>query len=271
MKRLPSRIRRRGSTLLLGVRERLDEVRGRRDPLTPPARIWPQPGSFSASGDARVRLLVERARLEPHERVLDVGCGPGKLGFALARFLDERGRYDGFDVRRDAIGWSRRMLRKAHPRFPYRVFQVDVFNPAYNPSGTVAPSEFRFPYPEASFDVVTLFSVFTHMLPDGIRRYLSEIARVLTPGGRVVSTWFLVEEPSTVTTGGRQLAFVHPFRDFLTIDPAVPEKAVAYSESFARGLLRDIGLMIEEPIRHGRATQPPTDQDSQDVIIARKE
>jgi len=45
--------------------------------------------------------------------------------------------------------------------------------------GTVAASEFVFPFADASFDFVSLASVFTHMLPVDLEHYAGQIARVL--------------------------------------------------------------------------------------------
>jgi SAM-dependent methyltransferase len=42
--------------------------------------------------------------------------------------------------------------------------------------------------------MVLLLSVFTHLNTADMRRYLSEIRRVLAPGGRLWATWFIVDK-----------------------------------------------------------------------------
>jgi ubiquinone/menaquinone biosynthesis C-methylase UbiE len=42
---------------------------------------------------------------KPDDRVLDVGCGIGRVALHFARFLGEHGRYDGFDAVRVGVDW----------------------------------------------------------------------------------------------------------------------------------------------------------------------
>ena len=53
-----------------------------------------------------------------------------------------------------------------------------------------------FPCADNSFDLVFLTSVFTHMFAGDVENYLSEISRVLKPGGKCLITWFLLDEVS---------------------------------------------------------------------------
>jgi SAM-dependent methyltransferase len=104
------------------------------------------------------------------------------MALPLAGYLNREGRYAGFDVSRSAIAWCTENISGSHPNFDFRV--VDIQNGVYNPKGRFKSSDLRFPYPDGSFDVVLLASVFTHMLPQDVRHYLYEIVRVLKPGGR---------------------------------------------------------------------------------------
>jgi SAM-dependent methyltransferase len=237
--------------------------------IRPPDSIWPQSGSFVASGLHSLRLLVEHAALKPRDRVLDIGCGPSRLGFALAQYLNEHGSYDGFDVRREAIDWCRSTLSKEYPHFRFQVQHVDVFNGAYNRTGSVSPSTFTFPYPDNSMDVVVLFSVFTHMLPREVRHYLDEITRVLRPAGRAVASWLLLDEAGTRHAAGRDCVFSDTNAGYFTVNPSVPEQAIAFREEVVRSLYAQADLEVVDPIIYGRP-RSPTAQMDQDVVIARK-
>ena len=79
-------------------------------------------------------------------------------------------------ARPEAIEWCQREVTSRYPNF--RFTHVDVFNAAYNPSGALRASEFSFPYRAEQFDLVFLYSVFTHLLPEALEHYLSEIGRV---------------------------------------------------------------------------------------------
>jgi SAM-dependent methyltransferase len=235
-----------------------------RDPV-PPRRLWPFSGSFARSGERDLRFLIEEAGLLPHERVLDVGCGLGRLALPLKRYLDEDGRYEGFDVREEAIRWAQRRVGRGDGRFRFR--HMDVFNGSYNPSGSIRPSDLRFPYRDGAFDLVVLFSVFTHIVADDLRHYLAEIARVLAPGGRCMATIRLMERPETVKTPHATYEFRHDFGEFLAAHPTVPERSVAYREAVVREAYAAAGLEVSSI--HYRGRQPVVKASGwQDAVIA---
>ena len=53
---------------------------------------------FKPIGEAFVRDFQSRCRLKPNERVLDVGCGVGRIAIPLTAFLNSDARYESFDV-----------------------------------------------------------------------------------------------------------------------------------------------------------------------------
>ena len=150
--------------------------------------------AYKAIGNKFLGHLVDLCGLQPGDAVLDVGCGSGRMALPLTGYLNPVGRYAGFDVSREAIAWCTQNISGSHPNFDFTV--ADVQSSQYNPKGKYKSSDFRFPYPDGSFDVVLLASVFTHMLPADVRHYLQEIVRVLKPGGQSLITFFLLNEES---------------------------------------------------------------------------
>src|ERR1700741_1289804 len=89
------------------------------------------PSDFVETGEEFLRYFTELAGLTPHERVLDVGCGTGRMARPLSRYLTD-GRYDGVDVVGPSIAWC----QAAYRRFPnFRFHHADVYNRVYNPKG----------------------------------------------------------------------------------------------------------------------------------------
>lgn len=219
----------------------------------PPASLQHQvgpPGVFEDVGLTTMGRL-NMAGLRPEHDVLDIGCGVGRTARYLCDYLDARAHYEGFDINKSLIEWCQAEIT---PRFPNFRFQLSpLFNWAYLPDPTLPlPSEFRFPYPDASFDFVFAHSVFTHLLPDASAHYLCEIKRVLRSGGISYSTWFLFKDTplDSVSSFVAGMKLDHS-GNFALHDPEVPDAAVGYKESYVRAYYADAGLTIVEPVHPG--------------------
>lgn len=166
-------------------------VTGKAEPDLPPLRLRDVGlGDFRAIGESLAAMLA-RNGMHPDHRVLDIGCGVGRVALPLTRRLSERGSYEGIDIVKRWVRWCTRRITPAHPNF--RFTHANVYNSHYNRSGVPA-AQYRFPYPDAHFDFAFATSVFTHLDPDSARNYLREAHRVLKPGGKLVATFFLLDD-----------------------------------------------------------------------------
>lgn len=243
-----------------------DRVRGRRDPLTPPRRLWfVGGGDFRAVGNEFRRHFVEIGGLRPDEDVLDVGSGVGRIAVPLTGWL--QGRYEGIDVVRRGIEWCRQTITPRYPNFRFQV--ADVYNRHYNREGRVRASEYRYPFADQSFDFVVLTSVFTHLLPADRDNYISEIARVLRPRGRCFATFFLLNDEARRNLAAGRAAFNFRFqhRGYWTTHRRKPEAAVAYEETDVLERLEHNGLQISA-IRHGAWSGRDDGLSLQDIVVA---
>jgi ubiquinone/menaquinone biosynthesis C-methylase UbiE len=119
------------------------------------------------------RTIVELAGIMSGERVLDVGCGPGRLAIVAAAVAGPAGEICGIDPAPEMVELARRNAGRAGARVRFEVGVIEAL-----------------PHPDDHFDVV-LSSLMLHHLPDELkRRGLAEIRRVLKPGGRVVAVDF---------------------------------------------------------------------------------
>jgi SAM-dependent methyltransferase len=124
-------------------------------------------------------INTEAARLPPDHtvRILDAGCGGGRLLAYLARALpivQPRLRYEihGFDVYDrpgDDFGDAVRELSACAPGTPWEQRIVRI------------PADADWPYDEGSFDIILSNQVGEHLRDHG--RFFGEIARCLTPQG----------------------------------------------------------------------------------------
>jgi demethylmenaquinone methyltransferase/2-methoxy-6-polyprenyl-1,4-benzoquinol methylase len=126
-------------------------------------------GAMTAGLHHRWRALAaRRTRLSPGDSVLDVATGTGDLAFELARLVRPGGRVLGTD-------FSEAMLERARGK-----------------RAGVGEGNIRFewadamslPYPDDTFDAATVG--FGARNFSDLSRGLSEMARVVRPGGRVV-------------------------------------------------------------------------------------
>ena len=115
-------------------------------------------------------------------RVLDLGCGCGKL----ARFfcLNPGLTYVGIDLFAPSIRWCRRAFAPFSDRFDFIHFdgQSDI----YNPTGKIKSSEYVLPLEDSEMDMTICASLFTHLFEADARHYLEEIARITKPGGQAI-------------------------------------------------------------------------------------
>jgi ubiquinone/menaquinone biosynthesis C-methylase UbiE len=240
-------------------------------PSKPPR--WLNPvgaGDFATVGNNFRRHLIELAGLEPHHQILDVGCGIGRMALPLTNYLNPSGGYEGLDIVPAGIAWCVEHITARYPHFRFR--SANLYNRAYRPRGRARASEFTFPYANATFDCVLLASVFTHMMPAELERYLGEIARVLKPNGRCLVTYFLLNQESCrlMEQPGSLYHFAHKLPGCFTTDRNLPESAIAYDEAVIRQLYAENGLSIAEPIHFGNWCGRRPFRDGQDIVVATK-
>lgn len=238
-------------------------------PSPPKWMQWYVGGKFKRTGDEHLHHLIDLCGLKPDSAVLDVGCGSGRTALPLTSYLSERGRYSGFDPSEKSVRWCQDSITRTYPNFDFTY--ADLYNGFYNRKGTVHPSEFTFPYADSSFDVAILTSVFTHMLPGDVEHYLREVARVLKPGGRCLGTFFLLNDESEALIAAKRtkFRFKHQRDGYRTTNPFRHEAAVAYPESFIRGLHNECGLGMRD-LYPGSWCGRREALSFQDVVIAAK-
>ena len=213
-------------------------------PATLRAGLGPfeDPEVFLQSGRETMDLARRLIGLQPADRVLDIGCGCGRIAVHLAEFLAPDGSYAGFDIDAECIEWCQSNIEGRDTRFHFT--HLDVWSASYNPAGTLRPDRVTLPYPRASFDRVLISSVFTHMTEDGIHRYLAEVSRVVKPRGTVLVSALLMNEDAVaaIEHDTTLFTFVDSLGEYSwTLDVRQPLDGVAVAETW----------LLDTAARHG--------------------
>lgn len=281
-RRLGKWLHRRHEAVRENALDLADFLRGRRDPLVPPRRLLfdgpRDPELYRRNGREFLGHYRGLCGLGPRERVLDVGSGIGRKTVPLTEYLSPEAVYEGLDVNRRGVEWCRSRITSRFPNF--RFHHVDVYNRRYNPGGSLDEASYSFPFPDRSFDFVVMASVFTHVMPAGVTRYLEETARVLDPEtGRCLISFFLLHPGSEagIAASRSVYRFAHRRKGHAIEDPDLPEDAVAYDEDCVRRLYAEAGLEITA-VHHGSwygraegAAEGAIDPVSfQDLVVARR-
>jgi SAM-dependent methyltransferase len=126
-----------------------------------PAEVYEElfvPALFQQWG----RVVAGAAGVGPDQRVLDVACGTGVLALAAVELVGRQGAVVGLDRNPDML----RVARRKSDRAEWREGRAEAL-----------------PFPDASFDAAA--SQFGLMFFEDRARALSEMMRVLRPGGRL--------------------------------------------------------------------------------------
>ncbi|MBT6274378.1 MAG: methyltransferase domain-containing protein [Chromatiales bacterium] len=116
----------------------------------------------------RMAPLLEPAGLEPGQRVLDYGCGPGALVMEIARRVGPGGRVHGVDLNADMLTLARQRAEREGLGPVTEFEQVTVE---------------RLPFEDATFDRVVCKSVLEYVADPAAT--VAEFQRVTKPTGRV--------------------------------------------------------------------------------------
>jgi SAM-dependent methyltransferase len=164
------------------------------DFIFPTGRAWAEdldyPEELAAVPDSAVESFAGVAnpfslgRLQPGERVLDLGCGAGTDSLVASRMVGPDGSVTGIDMTPEMLDKARRSAAEMGAT------NVDF----------VGGEAEALPFADASFDVVISNGVID-LIPDKDAVF-AELHRVLVPGGRIQLADVTIQNP--VSEEGRR-------------------------------------------------------------------
>jgi ubiquinone/menaquinone biosynthesis C-methylase UbiE len=201
-------------------------------------------GDYLEIGRSLFQQVVE-AGLAPDQTILDVGCGAGRVATPLTTYLNNRGRYIGFDVHEASIAWCTENISSHFRNFEFTAH--DIRHPYYNCNGAISPLDFRFPCDDSGVDFISAWSVYTHLQLPEIRRYSAEMHRVLRPKGTVLVTAFLLtperEESEQKSDFYNSMRLVQS--GIKAAKPKLPEIAIAFEKYLFLAEITRCGFQLQ--------------------------
>ena len=190
---------------------------------------------FMSTARAEADRLVRNFGLTIDSSILEVGCGPGRLATGILDRVGDVKSYRAVDVDERSICWCRQNITPAHPTFQFT--HLDLRNDRYNPDGRLIDSGFRMPFDDQEFDIIYLFSVFSHMVRDDVEVYLNEFRRLLSPSGKIFLTAFIEDNVDPVT--------LNPTDYKPGVEWQGPLHCVRYERSFFESMLAKNGFQVD--------------------------
>lgn len=226
-----------------------------------------------ASGIELIKLMCNKTGRDHlgDTVLLDMGCGNKFVQAILTHDLPLK-RYVGIDIHPGLIEF---LCSNVHDeRFSF--YTSNDRNEMYNPEGEPLSEQSRLPVEEGSFDLICLFSVFTHLAPNDYSSMLKLMRRYIKPDGKIIFSLFVNEQ----TEGGHGFIdnMARKFAEHLSEEdikkglegpadfkdwfPERPLWRAVYSKENALRLVEDTGWEVEslnepeENIQHYMVCRP---------------
>ena len=147
---------------------------------------------YEHSGETVINLATRVAGIADlrDTDVLDVGCGVRHTMAIINRRIPIKS-YTGVEVSRPIVDFLKESVEAHDPRFRY--FHWDVRNDLYNREGPTLQSQAALPA-SGRFDLIWLFSVFTHLSPDDSQAMLRLLRESVRDRGRLFFSAFIDED-----------------------------------------------------------------------------
>src|SRR6185312_2698469 len=131
--------------------------------------------------------ILQQFGLQKNSTLLDVGCGTGLFIKSLENYLQSpQQQFVGVDLADDAIKYC----MKKYPGYTFYTCGMT-----------------KLPILNKKFDMICLFSVFTHMYPEEILEYLKDMKNYLNENGCIVAS--IIESVDKKFNGDRNKAEIN--------------------------------------------------------------
>ena len=180
------------------------------------------------------KRLIEKLGCNKGSHVLEIGCGQGRLATGLLKLIGPLS-YVGFDVHLPSVRWCREYIEKREPSYHFE--HLDIASERYNKDGKMIDHDFKFNIKDRSIDIIYIWGVFTNLDGEVMKVYLTDLKRMLSPGGRIFFTAFVEENVPDIS--------INP-KSYLFEEYTSPLQVVRYEKNYIFSLITQAGLVIDD-------------------------
>lgn len=179
------------------------------------------------TGQVLIDLATQSVGLDSlvDTEVLDVGCGVRFTQALINRNIPIKS-YTGLEVYKPIVDFLREQVQPYDERFRY--FCWNARNELYNPGGVDLASQMALPFAD-KFDLIWLFSVFTHLDPSDSRALLVLLRQHVRNSGKLFFSAFIDDE-------------LDGFEDRVEDQPLL---MAYYGRDFMQSLVHEAGWRVE--------------------------
>lgn len=240
---------------------------------------WVGGSDPEAVGDACYGILKRYVTMNASSRLLDFGCGIGRVLLSVLKHQPGIGHVTGLDIMPQVIRFCDEQIATVLPRTSFELMQGsnDHYDEFIKAAGAASPrsqAEILKAY-GSHFTAAYAFSVFTHLEKADFKSLLGFLAQVLEPGGELLFTGFLLTPYSRRAIEQRDTLF--PFGETAYEEDGqifvgnVSDRLgfIAFDLALVEQMVFDAGLVITQ-VEHGSWTGAGFSSSLQDVIVCRR-
>lgn len=240
---------------------------------------WVGGSDPEAVGDACKYILDRYLPIDARSRLLDFGCGVGRVLLSVLKQKPDVAQITGFDIMPQVIAFCDANIASVFPQTKFELIQGsnDHYNQFIAAAGASAPrtrAVLQDKYASA-FTGAYAFSVFTHVEMADFRSLLVFLSNLLEPGGTLLFTAFLLTPHSrhSIKQGTTMFplsnAVTEAHGDVLIGNGADRLGFIAFDLGLVEQMVFEAGL-ITTHIEHGSWVDHQFSSSLQDVIVCRR-
>ena len=101
-----------------------DIFRDKNELVPPKGMIFTGRGNYRKAGEETFGHFSKYGSITPQSYILDIGSGIGRMAVPFTKYLDDTGRYEGFDIVKMGVDWCTKNISSKYPNFTFKHIEL---------------------------------------------------------------------------------------------------------------------------------------------------